>query len=351
MIALTGIGPVTPIGVGKEHFWNNVINRCSGIKKLIRFLSYHGFYCGEISKFSLDEYIQDSRFRRAADISKYALVATSLAINDAHFKKLVSEDTAIVLGTTNGPLTYTQQFHSSLIREGIDAISPSLFSESVLNAPASNISICSGIRGPVQTLVGGPTISIKSIILACQMVSAGVADKAIVVSSEELNELSFFYYSQLGNTLLSEGAGAVVIEKVTRVKESFPYCYLSGMASHCNPLNPGDALSISAKQCLEMAGLTLKDIDFLMVDSFLPAVRNLYQDIIPSGCITRLTGNAFSVTSMWHIILSSLSLKHGEIPASVRTDMMKISDNIKHVMICSAEEKGVAAAIILSKYI
>jgi 3-oxoacyl-[acyl-carrier-protein] synthase II len=349
MLALTGIGPVTPTGIGKDHFWNNVVNGYSGMRKLTRFLSSHEFNCGEITRFNLDEYIQDSRFRRAADISKYALVATDLAINDAGIKKLYGEDTALVLGITNGPLTYTQVFHSAMIREGVDVISPSLFSESVLNAPASNISICFGIRGPVQTLVGGSTTALKAILLACQMLSTGVVEKAIVVSSEELNELSFFCYSRLGNTMLSEGSGAVFIEKASGLREPSPYCYLSGMASHCNPSNPKDAFYSAVQQSLEMADLELKDIDFIMVDSCLSAVHKLYHNIIPSGCIISLTGNAFCVNAMWHIILSSLSMKYRTIPASIRTDTMKISDNISHIMICSVEEKGAAAAVILSK--
>ncbi|MEW6419132.1 MAG: beta-ketoacyl synthase N-terminal-like domain-containing protein [Nitrospirota bacterium] len=349
MIALTGIGPVTPIGIGKDHFWNNVISGYSCMKKSTRFLSSQEFYCCEISRFNVDEHLQDSRFRRAADISKYALVATQLAIHDANIKEWHGENTALVMGITNGPLNYTQEFHTAFVKEGIDGISPSLFSESVLNAPASNIAISSIIRGPVQTLLGGTTGSLKAIIFAFQMLSTGIVDRAIVASSEELNELSLFYYSRFGYTMLSEGSGAICIEKVKGLEEPSPYCYLSGMASHCNPSNPKDAFYTAVQQSLKMADLELKDIDFIMSDSSLPAVRKHYQNIIPSGCIIPLTGNAFCVNAMWHIVLASLSIKYRTIPVSIRTDTMKISDNISHIMICSAEEKGAAAAVILSK--
>lgn len=349
MIALTGIGPITPIGIGKDHFWNSVVNGYSGIRRLTRFLLPYELYCGEISDFNFEEYINHSKFRRAADISKYTLVAADLAIKDAGIKKLHGEGTALVLGITNGALTYTQIFHGALIKEGVDAISPSLFSESVLNAPASNTSIYFGIRGPVQTLIGGSTTALKAIILACEMLSTGAVDKAIVVSSEELNELSFFCYSRLGNTIMSEGSGALFIEKESGLKELSPYCYLSGMASQCNPSNPEGAFISVIHQSLEMAGLELKDIDFIMADSSMSIVFKLYQSIIPTGCIIQLTGNAFSVTAMWHVILSSMVIKYGEIPASVRNDTMNISRDIRHIMICSAEEKGDAAALILSR--
>ena len=351
MIAFTGIGAVTPIGIGKEHFWHNLMKGYSGVKRTDRLLPSREIFCGEISGLNADKYIDDSRFRRAAVLSKYALIATQLAIDDANITKLPGKNTALVMGITNGPLTYTQNFHRTLITEGVDALSPSLFSESVLNAPASNISICFGIEGSVQTLLGGRTTALKALILAYQLMTLDECDKALIVCSEELNELSLSCYSRLGDTILSEGAGAILIEKLSGMEGPHPYCYLAGMASYCNPSNPLEALAEVIQKSLETAGLEFGDIDFIVTDPFLASLHDLYLNKIPCGCINPLTGNAFSAAAMWDIILSSLVLKYGVIPASVRTNNLIITDEIEHIMICSVEEKGVAAAIVLSKYV
>ncbi|MEK6737577.1 MAG: beta-ketoacyl synthase N-terminal-like domain-containing protein [Planctomycetota bacterium] len=348
-LVLTGIGPVAPVGIGKEPFWNTIVTGVSGVKRLTKISTMsEEHYCGEVSNFNFDEYVSDGRFRRVADVSKYTLAAVSLAIQDAGVRDVSGSGTALVAGITHGALNYAQTFHRSLVKEGADDISPIHFSESVLNAPAGNTSIGFGIKGPVHTLVGGATTALKAIMLACQMLESGVVDKSIVVSADEINEFTLHCYSRLGVTILAEGSGAILIEKEADIKEKSPYCYVSGMASQCNPSNPDTSLTDVMNRCLEKAGLSFKDIALVMTDSLVTAEPGL--NTIPAGCIIPLTGNAFSLTTMWHIIVSSLVIKNGTIPKSVVRNAFPTHDAIRNVMICSKEEQGMAAAVILSKW-
>ncbi len=347
-IVLTGIGMVTPIGIGKEQFWNAVENGYSGIRNLTKFSFPHEISCGEIRDLYLDNYINDRRFRRAAYISQYTLVASSLAMTDAGRKLSRGNDTAFVKGITHGALNYTQAFHGALIKEGVDSISPILFSDSTLNAPASNASICFGINGPVHTLVGGADTAIKSIMLACQLLADGTVDRSLVVCAEELNELSLSCYTRKDITPLSEGSGAILIENEETVKGASPYCYIAGSASECNPSNPDMVLDTVISTCLENASLKVRDIDFIMSDYHLPA--KVFLNNIPAGSIIPLAGNAFVVTVLWHIILSSLVIKSGTIPRGVIQNKAMVSKQIKNVMIWTAEKRGTASAIILSKF-
>lgn len=348
-LVLTGVGMVTPMGIGREQFWNNVINGSSGIKRLTKFPTTHETYCGEISDFHFDVSISNNRFRRAADISKYTLAAVDLAISDAGMKTLDDKDTALVVGITHGALNYAQAFHKSLVMEGVDDISPIHFSDSVLNAPAGNVSIGFGIKGPVHTLVGGATTALKAVMLASQMLRSGVVSKSIVVSSDELNELSLYCYSRLGIHPLSEGSGAILIEKEGKITETTPYCYIASMASRFNPSNPCTALYEVIDHCLEKADISPKDIDLVMTDSYMPAKLGLND--IPAGCIMPLLGNAFSLTVMLHIIVSSLAIKNGAIPKAIIKNKVLLPDYLRNVLVYSTEESGIASAIILSKYL
>lgn len=348
-LVLTGVGMVTPMGVGREQFWNNVVNGSSGIKRLTKFPAAHETYCGEISDFHFDVSLSDTRFRRAADISKYTLAAVNFAISDAGMKTLDDKDTALVVGITHGALNYAQAFHKTLVKEGADNISPIHFSDSVLNAPAGNTSIGFGIKGPVHTLVGGATTALKAVMLASQMMRSGVVSKSVVVSSDELNELSYYCYSRLGIDTLSEGSGALLIEKEEKTTGKTPYCYLSGMASQCNPSNLNTALYEVINQCLEKADMSPKDIDLVMTDSCVPAKLGL-QDI-PVGCIIPLSGKAFSLTVMLHIIVSSLAIHNGAIPKTIIRNDVSMPDYLQNMLIYSTEEDGIASAMILSKYL
>ncbi len=346
-LVITGIGPVSPIGIGKEHFWHAVKNGDSGMKMSNRFPFFHETYYGELTTLNFDEYIYDKRFRRTADISKYVLTSAILAINDSR-RTISGKETAFIMGTTHGALNYTQAFHSALIREGAEAVSPIFFSDSVLNAPASNASICFDIRGPVHTLIGGGETALKSVMLACRIIANGEANRALVVSAEELNELSFACHARMGINSISEGAGAILIEKEDDIRGLSPYCYISGMASRCNPLNPEAALINVISKSIEKTNLKLSDVDIILTDSDLPAERHLKDKF--TGSIMNLTGNAFSVAAMWNMILASLSIKNGSMPKTVVKNKVSVSD-VNNIMICTSEKHGAASAIILSKNI
>lgn len=348
-IVLTGIGPLTPIGTGKKEFLGALINGVCGMKKITKFPSSYDCFGGEINGINFDECITDGRFRRSADISRYTMLAAKLAMDDANISSSDDYDLGIIVSLTHGALNYTQSYHKQLITEGVESVSPILFSDSVLNAPAGNASICFDVHGPVHTLVGGKTTTTKAIILASQMLTTRVVDKSIVVCAEELNELSFLCYTRLGLKEISEGAGAILIESEDTIKGREPYCSISGLATWVNPSNPQTALKETIEKSLDMANLKKKDINLIMVDSSIPDVQVYPFSNKPVGSINQLTGNAFSATTMWNLILSALIIKRGELPTSVIDSSAEIPDEIRNIMICVLEPEGVASAMILSK--
>lgn len=345
-LVLSAIGVVTPIGIGKDSFWNGISDGHSGISDTNGYLLNSGYRAGRITGFDPEKYTNDKRFRRAAGISKYALAAVRLLMDDAGEVVVDGTDTALISGITHGALNYTQEFHRALLQDGVDAISPILFSDSVLNAPAGNLSICFSIKGPVHTLVGGPEITVKSIALAYSMVLDRLAGKTIVVSAEELNEISYSCYSRLGSGPLSEGAGAILIEKENDTAVATPYCLISAAASFFDPSSPGSALSNAIDQCLRDSRLSFSDIDLVLADPQLPLKMNMGKT--PFGSIYPLTGNAFSVTSMWHIILAALCIDKNKIPESIIMNKEIARHDIRNIMVCSADGQGIASAAILS---
>jgi 3-oxoacyl-[acyl-carrier-protein] synthase II len=351
-IVLTGVGPLTSIGAGKKQFWDAILNGFSGIKKITKLPAFPECYGGEISDINFDEYIPDKKFRRAADISRYTMLAVRLAIDDANPGSPDLENLGIIASLTHGALNHTQPFHRSLIIEGVESVSPILFCDSMLNAPAGNTSIGLSTHGPVHTLVGGRTVSTKAIMLAAQMIHAGTIDRSIIVSAEEYNELSFSCYSRLGFSTLSEGAGALFIENENTMKGTYPYCFLLGIASRSNPSNLPAALNKTIEKSLEMAMLKIHDIDLIMVNSSLSDMKDLYLNNgnMPARCMISLTGSAFSVTTMWDIIVSALMIKYGIVPSFIINKKENISAEIKNIMICVTEREGAASTIILSKY-
>jgi|WetSurMetagenome_2_1015567.scaffolds.fasta_scaffold00030_71 3-oxoacyl-[acyl-carrier-protein] synthase II len=346
-LVITGTGMVSPVGMGSHDVWNAVGSGAGGMRKLPRFPSLPDILCGEIGDFDLGDYIRDTRFRRAAPVSRYALASTALALAEAG-PACNNDDTGLFMGITHGALNYTQAFHRELLESGPGAVSPVYFSDSVLNAPAGNASICFGLRGPVHTVLGGAEAAVKSIMMACRMLDDGEIERAIVVAAEELNEFSLAYHTRLGVAFISEGAGSVVIEKEEAASQSSPYCYIAGMDSGFNPSGPSAALRDSLERCMDSAGLKLTDMDLALA-----GVKNPVGPLLegtPTASLTPLMGDAFAVSMMWDTIFSAMAIKKGSIPQSV-VNCGEIPSRLNNVLVCAADGAGGAASIILSRHV
>ena len=338
---------VSPIGTGTKDIWNAIQNGTSGISRLTRFPFKEALLCGEIRDFDLGDFISDRRFRRAAPISQYALASVALALGET-FVSGNSDNTALIMAITHGALAYTQAFHKELVEGGPDAVSPIYFSDSVLNAPAGNTSICFGIKGPVHTVLGGPEAAVKSIMTACRIIADGAIDTAIVVSAEELNELSLSCYMRQGFSPLSEGAGAIVIERQAAVAQSMPYCYIAGLASECNPFDPGAALENALNLCLDRAGLSVSDIDLIMADPRASSDQKLKG--LPTATLMHLTGNAFAASVLWEVVFSAMAIRKGTIPQTVVRGSRVLPERVNNVLLCTVDRLGSASALLLSKH-
>ncbi len=349
-LVISGIGPLSPLGAGKDNFWRSLSSRHSGINHISKFSSVSGAMGGEINNNDIDGLIDDRKFRRAAEISKYALAAIKLAILDANSSFEGKENTAIITAVTHGAMNYTQDYHESLITGGVEDISPILFSESVLNAPAGNASICYGVQGVVHTIVGGCTASLKAVMLASRILNEGAIEKAIVVSAEEVNELSFYCRGKFGESIMSEGAGALLIENNHSIDGSKAYCHVSGFSSYFEPKSAEASFVKAIDQALTMANINKNDLDLALID--IPKGMCMrYLDEIPSGTVSQYTGNAYCVSSAWNIIIAAHIIKKGMLPDNfIKNDKNHDKcNNIKHVLICNLEETGHAAAVVLSK--
>jgi 3-oxoacyl-[acyl-carrier-protein] synthase II len=347
---ISGLGLLSPFGAGMEPLWQSLASGSSGIRSLSRFSSVSGALGSEITDIDLDDIIDNRKFRRAADVSKYALAAIQLAINDASLDSAAGEDSAMVTAVTHGAMNYTQAYHKSLVTGGVEDISPILFSDSVLNAPAGNASICYGIQGAVHTIVGGTAASIKAAMIACRLIREDGINRSVVVSAEEMNELSFYCRKKLGESEMSEGAGVFLIEDASVRKGRQPYCCISGYASYIDPDGPDVSFQMAVDKALSMAGIAKHDLDFALTD-MPPGMCMRHLDGIPSDTVSRYTGNAFCVSSSWNIMLAAYIIYKDALPDSFikRCEEERKLNTIRNVIVCNLEETGAAAAIVLSK--
>ncbi|HSB70635.1 MAG TPA: beta-ketoacyl synthase N-terminal-like domain-containing protein [Candidatus Methylomirabilis sp.] len=231
-LAISGIGMVCPGGLGREAL----------VRALTEGQTAEAPY--RVPDFALEGYLENARaFRRVAGVTKYALAAMALASADAGFSAgaFGGERVGLIVGITHCAVTYSVQFHRTLVLEGPLVASPLFFSESVPNAPAGNGAIAFQIRGPVHTLIGEEPVGTQAIDLAAVLLRGGLVDRCLVVGTEEWNEVVEHAYGQIDRAAwrtrdpdvappLSEGAAALVVELESAAvrRGAAPHAVISG---------------------------------------------------------------------------------------------------------------------------
>jgi len=330
---ITGIGMVSPIGIGISAFWDALFTGRTGIKEIQGFdaKGRRSHLGAEINSDDIDTVFSDKRFRRAANISKYCLAAVGLAIEDSGFNPSGWDPARVglVVGVTHGPVNYTREFHAVLVREGALSASPALFSDAVLNAPAGNVSIAFNIKGASHTIAGGIPAGIDAIHYARRIMDNNNLDVCIAGGAEEIDAVVFDTYARFGllspnkkgkegikpfasdrnGFIMGEGACMLVLEKKeTAVKR--------GATVYAGISDTGSDVDNKIIYAVTGANGTGKDV--LEADR----LKSLFSENtknpanVFAGNIKPLTGECFAAGSAMQVASAAMALHKGVIPPS-----------------------------------
>lgn len=343
-VVITGIGIISPAGSGREALLRAYENDIPCLRKITGFTAHAGKSCaGEVSGFVPEEHIKDKRFRRIARVSQYAIASAALAINDAGLKPGIyqPERTGLVMCVTHGAIDYSSRFHRELVNGGPQAASPLLFSDSVLNAPAGNLSNYLGIRGSVHTLIGSSAVAFDAIRLGRKLLLSGKADCCLVGAAEELNEISYHTYARFGFGFSpGEGAAMFLLERRKDAEERGrrPYAVINGCLSMLSFKEQGALLLTSvAEKSLANAGLSYDSISDCFINPEEEAIRGYLvskNKNLRVGNAVGLFGEAFCVTTFFHAAISSM--------------MIHDSAEIRHSIVNALSIEGSAGSMVLS---
>lgn len=215
-VLVTGIGAVTPLGLFDG----------AGLLAAIRAgrpAPADADGARRVAEFDPETIGPARDWRRMSRASMFTVAAGLLALREAGItEEKLGEDTALVVGSRLGCLSLFEQFHGAWRDEGPRAVSPTVFSTGVLNAPAGHLAIERGIRGPCHSLVGGEAVGAEAVALAVELLASGTVRRAIAIGVEECPPLLVQALRvgraapPRGKFVPSEGAVAIVLEAGTR---------------------------------------------------------------------------------------------------------------------------------------
>jgi 3-oxoacyl-[acyl-carrier-protein] synthase II len=150
-VAVTGLGVVTPLGIGIDAFWKSVMAENTAVRTITRFPTggYSSTIAAEIADFDPAAFVGGKRLRWTDRFSQFALAATRLAIEDAAFSVTGDgADTGVYIGSALGGLAYADEQHDVFRASGLDAVRPLLAISVFGGAATCNVAMEFGLRGP-----------------------------------------------------------------------------------------------------------------------------------------------------------------------------------------------------------
>jgi 3-oxoacyl-[acyl-carrier-protein] synthase II len=257
-VVITGIGIVSPIGIGKQAYFDALVSGRSGIKPVTLFDTAHlqSKLAGEIGGFDPEAILGQKGLRNLDRTTLLALSAAKLCLDDARFTVTPenAQSVGVVLGTTMGSMWSINEFDKEGQKNGPKSVNPAFFPNTVMNAPASQISIRFGIKGFNTTISSGFTSSLDALIYAKTFLKLGRAQAVLVGGVEALCEQTFKGFYRLGflsgsnsrgpelcapfdqrrnGVVLGEGGGMLLIETLfaAKARGATIYAELSGTGS------------------------------------------------------------------------------------------------------------------------
>ncbi len=361
-VAVTGLGVVSSLGLGKQDFWRGLREGQSGIKPITLFdTSMTRAKLGaEVPDFHPEAILGPKGLRLLDRVTKLGLCAAKLALDDSGLA--MTEETAgeigIVLGTTYGSMASRMDYYLEAIQQGPRSVNPALFPNTIANSPASQIAIRFGIRGFNITLSTGFTSAIEAALHAERFIRANRVRAVLVGGVEELSPVTYLAFDRTGmlssqtdrnqelcapydarrnGTVLGEGAGMLLLEDLESARRRGAHIYAEflGGAAVTDPeayfryrIHTGQGVRC-IQEALAKSRTAPEAIDYVAAGanshragdaaearSLWGALGNGRRQIVASASKSML-GETFSASGGLQIAAALLSLEQGLIPPTL----------------------------------
>jgi len=406
-IVITGIGVVSPIGIGKDAYWQGLQEGKSGIKLITLFdtSDFDVKVGGEITDFNAKEILGrrglvdlDRATTLLLASAKFALEDDGLEIDENNTYR-----TGVSVGTTFGSLNSILEFDKESIIDGPKFVNPSRFPNTVINSPSSRVAIRHGIKGLNSTVSTGICSGLDSVDYAVHQINSNKGDRILVGSVEEMCIQTFLGFYRLGylsgisknsnpvscpfdktrdGIVFGEGASIVIFEELNLAlkRKAKIYAEVLSVSSNFDPYkihryNPrANGISKAMKFSLKNANIEPNDIDCIFANANSTkdadlvearAIKKRFGELsskVPITAIKSMVGETFSASGGLSLVAALGSINQGFIPQCVNLneadfdfDLNFIRNKAKKsivnkVMLNAFSPNGANTVVILGKF-
>lgn len=389
-VVVTGLGCITPIGIGWEKFWNNLIAGQSGVDMITHFDAsrHHTKIAAEVKDFDPTLYMDKKDSRRIVHFIQFAIAASKLAVADAALA--ITPENAnrigVWIGSGIGGIGFLEEQAKVIMEKGPDKCSPFMVPWMITNMAAGQVSIYLGAKGPTSCTVTACATGTNSIGDAMKVIQRGAADvmiaggaeasitplgiagfcaaRALSTRNDEPKRASRPFDAQRDGFIMGEGSGIVVLESLEHAKKRGAKIYaelagygMAGDAYHITaPAPGGEGASRAMIEALKDGNLSISDIDHInahgtstdMNDKFeTMAIKRVFGDRAKKLAVSSnksMIGHLLGAAGGVEMIATVLSIKNDIVPPTINYENPDPECDLDYVP-NSARKMTVRAAI------
>src|SRR5437764_2846157 len=364
---ITGIGPITCVGIGRENFWRGLRAEKSGIQTISSFdTSEFNAHCGgEIRDWIPEDYFPPHRLKRLDRYAQFAVASARMALDDAgipYSRETPQDRVGVSFGTALGGVANAELQHAHFLKKGTRGVNQTLALQVFGGSAHSNIAIEFGFRGVGTTNSNSCASGTVAVGEALRYIRDDFADVIVAGGAEApLSPLTFGAFAIIrtmsqwtGNPVLAcrpfdlrrdgfvmgEGATSLVIEELEHARNRGAHIYaellgysLNNDAYHMTSPLPNGESSISAmREALGDAQLAAEQIDYINAHASSTQLNDAAETLaikqvfgeharkIPVSGTKAFTSHPLGATGAIEATICALALDHQYVPPTLHRE-------------------------------
>lgn len=365
-VVVTGLGVISPVGIGKDAFWQSLIAGKSGITRITRFdpTDFATQIAGEVKDFDATHYIEKKEAKRMDRCTQFAIAATKMALEDSKLDldKEDRERIGTIIGTGIGGIETLHDQYKTLFDRGPNRISPFFVPMMIANMPSGQTSITFGLQGPCECVVTACATGTNCIGDAYRIIERGDADvmvaggseaavspaavagfcsmKALSTRNDEPETASRPFTLGRDGFVMGEGSGVVILESLehAQARNAHIYAEIAGYGSNADAFHITSPApeGAQAKKCMELAirdaGLDVTAVDYINAHGTSTslndknetiAIKALFGDHAKKLAVSStksMTGHLLGAAGGIEFIASVLAIQESILPPTINYD-------------------------------
>lgn len=408
-VVITGIGVISPIGVGKEAFFNNLKEGKSGVSLISRFnaeaLSTR--IAAEVKDFEPTVYIDKKEVKRMDRYTQFAVAASKMALEDSNlnYEGIDEDRMGVCIGSGIGGIETLEKQYKVMIEKGPNRVSPFFIPMMISNIGAGYISMTFNAKGPNMTIVTACASATNAIGEAFKIIERNDADIMITGGAEaSITPISIAGFcsmralSERNNDpksacrpfdkerdgfIMGEGAGIIILEELNHAKKRGAKIYgeIVGYGSTADayhitaPAPKGEGAFKAMKMAVLDAGISPEQIDYINAHGTSTELNDKYETMaikkllgeyaykVPVSSTKSMTGHLLGAAGAVEAIACLMAINESIIPPTINYNTVDENCDLDYVpnkhrravvnyaMSNSLGFGGHNASIMLKKYV